>query len=77
MEIRLSESSTPYKPQEKLVMDYLVKAWEAFCVLEKTHPSHNKDFGEGIHKCQDVIIYKIVQRDYPETFPSYGGNNDI
>lgn len=64
---------SPYSEKEKVVMDHLAKAWEAFLSLEKTHPCHNKDFSDGIHKCQDVILHKIVQRDYPETFPSYTG----
>lgn len=52
-------------------MDALVAAWTAFLKLEETHPSHNRDFSDGIHKCQDILIHRIVQRDYPETFPTY------
>lgn len=55
--------------EEREVMNALILAWNKFLELEKTHPSHNKDFGDGIHKCQDVLIHKIVQRDYPEDFP--------
>lgn len=75
MKTRQSTSkNSPYTEQEKLVMYYLTKAWSAFLTLPKTHPCHNSDFSDGIHKCQDVIIHRIVQRDYPESFPSYTGN---
>lgn len=63
----------PYEATEKDIMDHLVKAWELYLTLDITHPSHNQEFSEGVHKCQNVLIHKIVQRDYPETFPSYNG----
>jgi hypothetical protein len=52
-------------------MDSLVIAFNLFSKLKETHPSHKSDFADGIHKCQDVIIHRIVQRDYPDEFPSY------
>jgi hypothetical protein len=64
----------PYIKREKKVMDCLVVAVREFIRLEETHPSHNKDFMDGIHKCQDVIIHRIVQRDYPKEFPVYRKN---
>lgn len=61
----------PYTPEEKELMEHLAEATRIFNKLNKTHPCHNKDFTDGIHKCQDVIIHRIVQRDYPSTFPTY------
>ena len=60
----------PYIHSEKKVMDALVKAVNAFSELERTHPSHNRDFVDGIHKCQNIIIHRIAQRDYPKIFPT-------
>lgn len=57
--------------EEALVMASLVKAWNDFLKLETTHPSHNADFSNAIHKCQDILIHKIVQRDYPHSFPTH------
>ena len=61
----------PYSLEERAIQDHLVKAWNLFCELDSTHPSHNKDFADGIHKCQDILIHKIVQRDYPHDFPTH------
>lgn len=57
--------------QEQKVMDALVLAVQEFNKLPVTHPSHNQDFVNGIHACQNVLIHKIVQRDYPTKFPTY------
>lgn len=56
---------------EQIVMDALVEAVNSFKKLDETHPSHHSEFMEGIHKCQNVLIHKIVQRDHPEQFPTY------
>jgi len=52
-------------------MKHLVKAVNYFNKLTTTHPSHEEDFVDGIHKCQNVILHRIVQRDYPKEFPTY------
>ena len=57
--------------QEKEIMELLVQAWNKFYVLKQTHPDHKRDFADGIHKCQDQIIHRVVQRDYPIEFPTY------
>lgn len=62
---------SPYVYSEEEIMNKLAEAFNLFNKLESTHPCHNKDFVDGIHKCQDVIINRIVQRDYPETFPTH------
>lgn len=68
-------SKNPYTPVEEELMKALTKAVHCFNQLEMTHPCHGVDFRDGIHKCQDVIINRIVQRDYPEVFPSYKVTN--
>lgn len=54
---------------EKKLMNHLVKAVEYFRKLKSTHPSHEKDFTDGIHKCQYVIMHKCMQRISPKEFP--------
>ena len=60
----------PYTQEEQDIMDALSLAFNKFSKLDITHNCHSKDFAEGINKCQDVIIHRVVQRDYPETFPT-------
>ena len=57
--------------QEGLIMDSLVKAWNNFLKLEKTHPCEINDFGDGIHKCQNVLMARVLRRDYPNGYPTY------
>ena len=57
--------------QERAVSDLLVTAWNAFVQIEATHPDHAEEFRRGIHTCQSVLACRIVQRDYPDDFPSY------
>lgn len=52
-------------------MNHLIRAFNKFRKLQTTHPSHELDFTNGIHMCQNVIIHKIVQRDYPNVFSTY------
>lgn len=58
-------------PEEREIMDLLALAWNTFVLLPVTHPNHTDDFADGIHRAQDVIINKIVQRDYPDDFPTH------
>lgn len=69
--MNLKIMNEPYTPEEKAISDLLVEAVNLFVKLPHTHPCHSRDFTDGIHKCQDVLIHKIVQRDYPKEFPTY------
>ena len=60
--------------EERIAMDHLVAAWNAFVSLQSTHPDHIEEFRRGIHACQSVIARRIVQRDYPDDFPTYTGD---
>lgn len=67
----MENEKSPYKGQEKEIMDCLGKAWSLFLKTTPTHTCHTQAFADGIHKCQDVIIHRIVQRDYPGVFPTH------
>jgi len=58
----------PYIGDEQRIIDYLTEAHNLFVRLEQTHPSHLTEWANGIHQCQDVLIHRIVQRDYPDEF---------
>ncbi|ASV43438.1 hypothetical protein [Vibrio phage JSF12] len=68
------KKEAPFSEEEALIMHLLAEAWNAFCKIESTHPCHTKDFADGIHQCQDILIHKMVQREYPGTFPTYKKN---
>lgn len=57
--------------RENLIMDKLVEAWNEFAKLEYTHPDHQRYFRDGIHKCQQVIMWKKLQEIEPIKFPKY------
>lgn len=61
----------PFLEDEKEIMDLLVEAYNKFVKLEQTHPTHNREFTDGIHKCQDILGHRILQRDYSEYYPTY------
>ena len=61
----------PYQGVEEKIMNNLASAWNLLLTLEPTHPSHKQDFCDGIHKAQSVIMNRVLQRDYPETFPTH------
>jgi len=55
--------------EEGFAMDHLVEAWNHFVNLERQHPGELIDFCDGIHKCQSVLMARILRRDYPEGYP--------
>lgn len=57
--------------EERAIMNILTEAYRRFLKLDTTHQSHTKDFVEGIHRCQEQLIHRVVQRDYPDDFPTY------
>jgi hypothetical protein len=51
------------------ILDYLTKAWNKFLKLKRQHPDEERDFADGIHKCQYLIGMRFA-RDYaPDIFP--------
>lgn len=63
-------AKNPYTPEEKKIMNLLVEAHNEFVKLQHTHNSDPYEWADGIHKCQNVLINRIVRRDYPEAFTS-------
>lgn len=54
---------------ERVVADHLVEAVNAFGELERWHPDELREFVDGIHRCQDQLAWRIVQRTYPKGWP--------
>jgi len=55
--------------EEGKVMDALITAWKTFVSLDRQHPDEQRDFADGIHKCQDLLAVRIARREYPEGWP--------
>ena len=68
--------SDPCTENERRIMDNLAEAFNIFLKMEQTHPSHMSEFVEGIHRCQNVIIHRVVQRDHPDFFPVKGEKHE-
>lgn len=58
----------PTTKEEERIMSYLVKAHNEFIKMEQTHPSDMNEWVDGLHRCQNVIIQRIMRRDYPRYF---------
>jgi len=55
--------------KERIIMEYLIEAWDEFILLEKQHPSEDTDFMNGIHQLQGILGMRILRREYPDIFP--------
>lgn len=51
-------------------MDLLVEAHNKFIKLEKTHGMETSEWVNNFHKLQDILIARVVRRDYPDYFSS-------
>jgi hypothetical protein len=58
---------------EENIDAHLAAAWNEFCKLEETHPVHSDLFNCGIHQCQQVIMWRELQRLKPDKYPTYAG----
>ena len=56
---------------EHEIIDNLVKAWNDFILLSPTHPTHIRYFMDGINQCQQVMMWREMQRIKPKKYPFY------
>lgn len=56
---------------EKSINDNLVAAWNAFVELKMTHPDHQDEFRKAIHQCQYIMGQRLLQRTFPDIYPTY------
>lgn len=47
--------------QERIVIDHLVEAWNAFVELPVLHPSDREEFMRAIHQAQLLVMARPVQ----------------
>lgn len=60
----------PYTKEEKEVADLLIEAHNKFIKLKRTHPSEMDEWIVNFHRLQKVVGFRILRRDYPDTFYS-------
>lgn len=60
----------PFTQEEEEIMDRLVSAWNIFTDLEITHKDEFDDFAQAIKDAQQILMNRVLRRDYPESFPS-------
>lgn len=61
---------TAHENREKLVMNYLVEAWNAYVKLPQQHPDDIEEFRHGLHRLQHLMAVRHVRRADPENWPS-------
>lgn len=55
--------------QEKNVLQTLIDCWNEFIKLEPQYPDEQKEFAEGISKCQQIIGMRFARESKPDLFP--------
>ena len=60
---------------EESIDHHLASAWNEFCKLVPSHPAHGQSFAVGIHQCQQVIMWRELQRILPNKYPTYASMN--
>ncbi len=63
-----AEKAKPYTPQEREIMNLIVKAHNLFIKEPTTHPDEMRQWVDGIHALQNVLGWRILRRDYPNEF---------
>lgn len=58
----------PFTPEEQEVMDLLVQAHNKFCKLPPPSEHDGQAWVQAFHTLQNVLIYRVVKRDYPTVF---------
>lgn len=56
-------------PAERVVSDALLLAFQEFMKLPTQHPDERRDFVDGIHQCQNQLMWRIVRRAHPRAWP--------
>lgn len=63
---QIADPASGLTPKEQLVMGGLLDAWQHFKVLTDVHQDDKRDFVDAIHRAQQVLMSRVVRRDYPD-----------
>ena len=61
--------------QELKMLDKLADCFNEFTQFEKQHPDDVRDFADGIHICQRIIMGRIAVRQHPLVFFNSNAKN--
>lgn len=67
----------PYTEKENEVNLLLVQAHNIFTEMNDMHPDDTREWVDGIHKCQNVLMRRVVIRDYPNAFYNASGEDQV
>jgi len=51
------------------ILNYLTKAYNLFIKLSRQHPDEERDFVDGIHKCQYLLGMRFARKHFSCIFP--------
>lgn len=54
--------------QEEKVLKMLADCWNEFVKLDNQHPDEQRDFADGIHKCQYILGMRFARDSRPDIF---------
>ena len=54
--------------KELKILDKLADCFIEFVQLERQHPDDERDFADGIHICQRIIMGRVAVRQHPFIF---------
>jgi len=66
--INTSDGAVGLTPKEKLVLDHLALAWNAFVSMENHHPDDTEEMRRAIHAAQHIIASRVAFRVNPEVW---------
>lgn len=63
----------PFLGMEKEIMEKITYINNLYITLDQAHPSALMEWNQAIHKLQDIMGFRVLQRNYPNYF--YQANN--
>jgi hypothetical protein len=58
----------PFTPEEQEIMNLIVSAHNKYCAIQPSNNTDGVKWMNAIHSLQDVLIYRVAKRDYPNVF---------
>lgn len=74
-----ADDASPYDllPDEKAAFAALIAAWNAFVQLPVEHPDDDRDFRQGIHRLQAMILMRPARRSLDHVLETEANPRDL
>ena len=66
-----SENICGLTVDEQKVLERLTECHKAFLDLAPQHPDELREFIDGVHVIQGVLMQRVTRRSYPKGWPAY------